>query len=114
MTLPGRARGGSPRRGGDGTTRALYAEFTALPGSLERVAELVVELTEQVRAEPGNIAFEPHRLESDPARWFVYEVYADDDAFRAHVSGAPSAAFNAAITDLVEGGGSRLTWLTPA
>lgn len=94
-------------------TRALFAEFTALPGAEERVAELVAELTALVRAEPGNLAFEPYTLEADPARWFVYEVYEDEAAFQAHISAPYGAVFNSAIVDLVDGGGSRLTWLTP-
>lgn len=95
-------------------TRALYAEFTAIEGAEERVAALVAGLTALVREEPGNLAFIPYTLESHPRRWFVYEVYADEAAFQAHVTAPYGAVFNAELASLVEGGGSQLTWLVPA
>ena len=95
-------------------TWALYAEFTALPGAEERVAELVCELTARVRAEPGNVLFEPRTERDDPRRWFVYEVYRDEDAFREHLAADYGAAFNARLATLVEGAGSRLTFLADA
>lgn len=90
---------------------ALYAEFTVLPGSSSIVAALVSDLAIAVRAEPGCLAFEPYTLASDPLRWFVYEVYADDAAFEAHLAADHGARFNAALAEHVEGGGSRLTRL---
>ena len=67
-------------------TWALYAEFTANPGSEERVTELVRALAEQVRAEPGNLVFNPHTLVDEPRRWFVYEEYRDEAAFHEHLA----------------------------
>jgi quinol monooxygenase YgiN len=92
-------------------TWALYAEFTAVPGAEGRVSELVRELTARVRAEPGNLAFTPHTLVGEPRRWFVYEVYRDEEAFREHLAADYGAAFNAELTPLVEGGRSELTFL---
>jgi quinol monooxygenase YgiN len=92
-------------------TWALYAEFTANPGAEERVAELVRDLTARVRAEPGNVIFNPHTLVDEPRRWFVYEVYRDEAAFREHLAADYGATFNAALAPLIEGGGSRLTFL---
>ena len=37
--------------------RVLYAEFTALPGHEDEVAELVRGLSALVRQEPGNLVF---------------------------------------------------------
>jgi quinol monooxygenase YgiN len=93
-------------------TWALFAEFTAVPGSEERVAELVTDLTDRVRAEPGNVTFNAHTLVEDPRRWFVYEVYRDEEAFREHLAADYGATFNAELAGLVEGGGSQLTFLT--
>jgi quinol monooxygenase YgiN len=92
-------------------TRSLFAEFTACPGNEQRVADLVAGLTAQVRAEPGNLAFEPYTLESDPRRWFVYEVYVDEKGFQAHITAPYGAVFNAALAPLIEEDGSKLTWL---
>jgi quinol monooxygenase YgiN len=93
-------------------TWALFAEFTAMPGAEQRVAELVGDLAERVRAEPGNLVFNPHTLVDDPRRWFVYEVYRDEEAFREHLAADYGATFNAELAGLVDGGGSRLTFLT--
>ena len=95
-------------------TWALYAEFTARPGAEDRVADLVRELTLRVRAEPGNVVFDPRTLRDDPRRWFVYEVYRDEDAFRAHLAADYGAHFNAELAPLVLDGGSRLTFLDAA
>ena len=95
-------------------TRALYAEFTALPGAEARVAQLVAGLTALVRDEPGNLAFVPYTLESNPRRWFVYEVYADDEAFQRHIAADYGADFNAELVTLIEEDASTLTWLLAA
>ena len=95
-------------------TRALYAEFTALPGAEARVAQLVAGLTALVRDEPGNLAFVPYTLESNPRRWFVYEVYADDEAFQQHIAADYGADFNAELVTLIEEDASTLTWLLAA
>jgi len=94
-------------------TWALYAEFTALPGAEAEVAALVACLTDRVRAEAGCVIFAPHTLESNPRRWFVYEVYTDEGAFQRHISAPYGAIFNAALAPLIEEEGSQLTWLVP-
>lgn len=91
----------------------LYAEFTARPGREEEVALLLLGLTAQVRREPGNIRFDPFRLRTNPAAFFVYEAYTDAAAFTTHLAADYGAAFNTALQDLIEGDGSDLTWLTP-
>ncbi len=96
-----------------GPARCLYAELTALPGRETELAGLVRTLVDDVRAEPGNVAFEAWVRQDRPREYVVFETYADGAAFEAHLSSEHSRRFNAAITDLVEGGGSRLTWLAP-
>ncbi len=93
-------------------TKSLYAEFTALPGKEARVREILQILADEVRKEEGNIAFQPFTLESNPRKFFVFEEYVDDDAFTAHITAEYGAVFNAELTDLIEGSGSDLTWLT--
>lgn len=95
------------------TQRALYAEFTVKPGAEVRVAELMLDLTARVRREPGNLAFVPYTLAAEPRRYFVYEIYADEAAFQAHLAADYGARFNAELAGLVAEGGSALTWLTP-
>jgi quinol monooxygenase YgiN len=92
-------------------TKSLYAEFTVLPGHEDRVRELVRDLSVAVRNEPGNLLFEPFTLETNPLHYVVFETYADDAAFVAHMAADHGKAFNAELTGLVVGGASALTWL---
>jgi quinol monooxygenase YgiN len=93
--------------------KTLYAEFTVKPGNEARVAEMMRELAARVRQEPGNITFAPYTEETNPNRYFVFEVYADEAAFQAHISAEYGARFNAELTELIEGDASELTWLRP-
>jgi quinol monooxygenase YgiN len=95
-------------------TRALYAEFTAVDAAAaDRTQEILLLLADAVRREPGNLAFDAYRKTDDVLTFFVYEIYADEEAFRAHMGQEHGRLFNAELTDLVVGGGSTLTWLTP-
>jgi quinol monooxygenase YgiN len=93
--------------------RTLYAEFTVTPGNEARVAAMMRELTELVRAEPGNIIFAPYTEEARPNRYFVFEAYADDAAFEAHINADYGARFNAELASLIAEDASQLTWLRP-
>ena len=93
-------------------TKVLYAEFTALPGNADRVAELLAGLAADVRTEPGNVAFDAYQLADDETKFFVYEVYADEDAFRAHLAAPYGKPFNDALNPLIVEDHSQLTFLT--
>lgn len=90
----------------------LYAEFTVLPGHEEEVAGLMAGLTRDVRAEPGNVAFEPYVERDNPRRYFVYEVYRDEQAFADHIGAPYGAVFNERLNQLIEEDGSQLTFLS--
>ncbi|MDR7158074.1 putative quinol monooxygenase [Arthrobacter sp. BE255] len=94
-------------------TKTLYAEFTVKPGSEDRVAEMMRQLTNEVRQEPGNQLFLPYTRETNPREYFVFEVYEDDAAFQEHISADYGARFNGELADLIEEDGSILTWLQP-
>ncbi|MFB4353987.1 putative quinol monooxygenase [Microbacterium sp. LS_15] len=89
----------------------LHATFTARPGEGDRVATLLAEFAEHVRAEEGNVVFDATRLVDDPDRFFVYEVYRDEAAFQAHLSSPAGVPFNAALQDLIVEPSSQLTFL---
>ena len=91
--------------------KVLYAEFTALPGRGDDVAALIAGLAQDVRREAGKVTFRPTRRADRPDAFVVWEEYADDDAFHAHLSAGYSARFNAALGPLIVEDGSRLTWL---
>jgi quinol monooxygenase YgiN len=90
----------------------LYAEFTALPGNVEAVVELIDTYRNDVRKAPGTMSFAVHRKREDPATFFVYERYASEEDFQAHLTAPASDSFNASLKELVADGGSRLTFLT--
>jgi quinol monooxygenase YgiN len=92
----------------------LYAEFTVKAGAEDQVAALVRDLTEAVRAEPGNLSFDPYVLEENPLHYVVFEAYRDHDAFEAHIGGTHTRAFNRALVDRIEQAASQLTWLRDA
>lgn len=94
-------------------TKSLYAIFTAKPGAAASLDRLLVDLTMQVRAEPGNRRFVVYKRQDDSRAYHVDEIYADQAAFDAHIASAHCRAFNAAIVDLVEGGGSQVVFLDP-
>ena len=93
--------------------KVLYAEFTALPGCADQVSSLLSHLTEHVRREPGNLGFAPYRRSGSADTYIVFEQYADDKAFDAHVSARHTIRFNTELASLVEGRGSVLSWLEP-
>ena len=93
--------------------KTLYAEFSVTPGNEQRVADMMRELTALVRAEPGNLVFDPYTEEAKPNRYFVFEVYKDNAAFQAHISADYGARFNAELANLIEEDASQLTWLRP-
>lgn len=94
-------------------TKTLYAEFTVKAGSEARVAEMMAELTQQVRNEPGNELFLPYTREENPREYFVFEVYRDEAAFQEHITADYGARFNEELARHIEGDASELTWLKP-
>jgi len=62
----------------------LIVRMKAQEGNEERAAELMAELAEASRAEPGCEAYEPCRETEDPRSFAIYERYRDQAAFEAH------------------------------
>ena len=89
----------------------LYAEFTARADAVPLVEELITGYAQSVRAEPGNIRFDVYRRQEEPAKFVVFEIYRDRDAFEAHLGAAPGRAFNEALAERIEGEGSDLHFL---
>jgi quinol monooxygenase YgiN len=98
--------------GGGHGAKQLYAEFTAKRGSQAQVAELVAGYAEQVRAEPGCLAFDPFVRTDEPLHWVVFEAYVDDAAFQDHMATDHNRRFNGEIADHIEGGASSLVLLS--
>jgi quinol monooxygenase YgiN len=62
----------------------VAAKWTAKPDEVDEVARCVAALVPLSRAEPGMIQYQAHRDPEDPAIFFFYEQYVDEDAFKAH------------------------------
>ena len=92
--------------------KVLYAEFTPLRCT-DQVASLLGQLTVHERREPGNLVFSPYRRSGGADTNLVFEQYADDKAFNAHVEAQHTVEFNTELASLVEGRGSVLSWLEP-
>lgn len=89
----------------------LHARFTARPEHLAAVERLIAGLAADVHQEPGNVDFTVYQETDDPCRFFVFERYADREAFETHLAADYGAVFNARLTDLIVESGSRLTFL---
>ena len=70
-------------------------------------------LATKVRQEPGNIAFDCYRRAENPAKFLVYEIYRDRQAFEDHIAADYGAAFNTRLQELIIEPQSILTFLTP-
>ncbi|RFB78189.1 putative quinol monooxygenase [Methylovirgula sp. 4M-Z18] len=92
---------------------ALTAEFTARSGKAEDVAALLSDFAGVVRQEEGNVLFDCYRRTDDSSRFFVYEVYRDEHAFRQHIAAEYGAEFNARLVTMIVEPQSVLTFLTP-
>ncbi|HLH66679.1 MAG TPA: putative quinol monooxygenase [Solirubrobacteraceae bacterium] len=62
----------------------VIARWVARAGSEREVQAAIEALIEPSRAEPGNLAYEPHRDPADPRVFMLYERYVDEAAYRAH------------------------------
>jgi quinol monooxygenase YgiN len=73
--------------------RPMVAVVRALPGHEEQLAAAITTLTAAVRREPGCREFRSFRAVAEPGTFHLYEVYADTDAFRAHLATGHVARF---------------------
>ena len=62
----------------------LVVRMTARDGEQDRAAELIPQLVEASRAEPGNVHYIAHRDPDDPRVFLIYEQYRDKAAFEEH------------------------------
>jgi len=90
----------------------LYATFTARAGHAGTVAALLADYAQTVRTEPGNVLFDASYHADTPEAFFVYEEYADEAAFQAHLAAPYGAVFNAALKPLIVEPEPRLVFLT--
>jgi len=64
----------------------VCAKWTAEEGKEERLAQICEEMTEPSRAEPANVFYQAHRSPDDARLFFLYEQYADEAGYEAHMA----------------------------
>ena len=62
----------------------VCAKWRAKEGGAGRVAEVIEEMTPPSRAEPGCRFYQAQRSAEDPQLFFLYEQYADAQAYEDH------------------------------
>jgi quinol monooxygenase YgiN len=62
----------------------LIVRMKAQEGNVERALEVLSELADASRGEPGCEAYEPCQSVEDPSSFALYERYRDQDAFEEH------------------------------
>ncbi len=63
----------------------VSAHWRAKEGKEDRLAELIEELAPPSRAEPGSVFYQAQRSVEDPRLFYLYEQYADEAAYQAHM-----------------------------
>jgi quinol monooxygenase YgiN len=64
----------------------VCAKWTAKDGKEDRLQEVIHEMTEPSRSEPGNRYYQAHRSPENPRLYFLYEQYEDEAAYEAHMA----------------------------
>jgi len=62
----------------------VCVKISVLPDRVQEFMEATLDNARGTRGEPGNVRFDVLRAVDDPARFFLYEVYADEGDFKAH------------------------------
>jgi autoinducer 2-degrading protein len=83
--------------------QALVVEFRIKPGHAQAFAAAIVDNARASREdEPGCRQFDVCRDPADPAVFFLYELYDDEDAIQAHLRSPHFLQMNALTAPWVE------------
>ncbi len=96
----------------------MYTLFVTLdvhPGKLEEFVDAIrTNAAASLRDEQGCLAFDVHQDIEIPTRFYLYEIYVDEDAFRiAHRSAPHYARWQEAAKVCVVDGGHTNTFARP-
>lgn len=80
----------------------ITAALTARPGKAEELQALLVGMAPLCRAEPGNLRWDVWQDQSQPNRYVLDELYADDDAVAAHRETAHFKDYLSRIADFAD------------
>ena len=91
---------------------AVVARLKMQAGKEEEALGQLRQMVEAVQAnEPGALAYIAHRSKQDPAQIIFFELYADDDAFRAHGQTPHMEAFRGAFAQVFDAAETRVDLL---
>ena len=84
----------------------MYALFAQLDVKTEHIGAFTeasfANAKGSLRDEPGCFRFDILQADDNPARFFFYEVYRDEEAFRLHEKMPHYAAWETAVDGMVE------------
>jgi quinol monooxygenase YgiN len=63
----------------------VSAHWRAKEGEETRIARILEEMIEPSRSEPGCLFYQAHRSPEDPRLFYLYEQYADESGYQAHM-----------------------------
>ena len=69
------------------------------PDRVEGFIEATLENARHTRNEPDNLRFDVSQCADEPTRFFLYEVYRDEAAFRAHQQTAHYLKWRETVAD---------------
>lgn len=88
---------------------AIFVTVKVKPEQRDRFLEVIEDdAISSVRDEPGCVDFNVLQDPSDPDTYYFYEVYRDQDAFKAHAETAHYARWRAASQEVLDGPTKRL------
>jgi quinol monooxygenase YgiN len=81
----------------------VFTQLVAKPGREPDVCDSLLRLVEAARAEPGNLSYDLHRLNNNPAASYVLANWTDRAAFDRHMASTQVRTFldEQAVSDLV-------------
>ena len=62
----------------------VYVQVQVNPESVDAFIEATGDNHRETRKEPGNMRFDLLRDNEEPTRFFLYEVYLNEEGFKAH------------------------------
>ena len=80
----------------------VAARIFPKPGKADAVIEVLQGVIPLVRAEDGCLKYDLHVSMDEPAVLLYYEIWRDDDAFKAHTKAPHLAEMRGKIADLLE------------
>lgn len=79
------------------------AQLKAVQGKGDDLEREFSKIIPKVREEAGTLTYIVHRALDDPQKFFVYEKYQDEDAFKYHTSTPYIKEFFTAVSGILDG-----------